>query len=160
MTYKLFAGMIGTSTGGMYGLMYLNTYAWEHVWWSETRFYMAFLMGATMAMIMLGFMLSMYKNKKVNISIFAGSILVFLEVLYLIRIKDAATSIQRVSMRASQGAHDVPNIKLRARFKRTRANLARAIQRLPHVLVFDNSDLSHPYRLVERHRDGERVDER
>lgn len=51
MSYKLFAGMIATSTVAMFGLMYLNTYAWDHVWWSETRFYMAFLMGATMAMI-------------------------------------------------------------------------------------------------------------
>ena len=81
-------------------------------------------------------------------------------VMIFIRIKDATTSIQRVSMRASQGGHDVPDAKLRARFKRTRANLARAIERLPNVLVFDNSDLSHPYRLVERYRDGNRVDNR
>ena len=79
-------------------------------------------------------------------------------VMIFIRIKDAATSIQRVSMRASQGGHDIPDTKLRARFRRTQANLALAIDRLPHVLVFDNSDLSHPYRLVERYRDGKCVD--
>lgn len=79
-------------------------------------------------------------------------------VMIFIRIGDVATSIQRVSMRASQGGHDVPNEKLEARFARTQANLARAIQRLPHVLVFDNSDLSHPYRLVERYQNGELVE--
>ncbi len=50
--------MIATSTVVMFILMYLNTYLWAHVFWSETRAYMAVLMGATMAFIMLGFMLS------------------------------------------------------------------------------------------------------
>jgi len=38
-------------------LMYLNTYALDHVFFSETRAYMALVMGATMAIIMLAFML-------------------------------------------------------------------------------------------------------
>ena len=63
MSYWRFAGMIATSTVVMYGLMYLNTYAVEHVYWSETRAWMALLMGATMALIMLGFMLSMYTRR-------------------------------------------------------------------------------------------------
>ena len=67
-TYWRFAAMIGTSTLVMLGLMYLNTYAFEHVRWSETRFYMAFLMGGAMAVIMLSFMLNMYKNQKINVS--------------------------------------------------------------------------------------------
>jgi predicted ABC-type ATPase len=53
-----------------------------------------------------------------------------------------------------QGGHDVPAEKLAARFPRTMENLARAIQRLPHVLVFDNSDLAHPFRQVAELRDG------
>lgn len=105
MTYKLFAGMIATSTVVMYVLMYLNTYAWDHVWWSETRFYMAFLMGSTMAMIMLGFMLSMYKNKKANIGIFCTSIVVFLGSLYLVR---SQTTVQDVSwMKAMIPHHSI-----------------------------------------------------
>ncbi len=79
-------------------------------------------------------------------------------VMIFIRICDVATSIQRVSMRASQGGHDIPDEKLEARFARTQANLALAIERLPHVLIFDNSDLSHPYRLVERYQNGEFLD--
>ncbi len=79
-------------------------------------------------------------------------------VMIFVRIGDVATSIHRVSMRASQGGHDIPDEKLKARFARTQANLARAIERLPHVLIFDNSDLSHPYRLTERYQNGELVE--
>ena len=48
MSYGRFAAMIATSIAAMYGLMYLNTYALEHVSWSETRAWMAIVMGATM----------------------------------------------------------------------------------------------------------------
>jgi hypothetical protein len=37
--------MIATSTVVMFGLMYLNTYAIDHVFFSETRLYMAGYMG-------------------------------------------------------------------------------------------------------------------
>lgn len=83
--YWRFAAMIATSTLVMFGLMYLNTYAFEHVFWSETRAWMALVMGATMAVIMLAYMLSMYKNTKVNIAIFAGAIAVFAGALWLVR---------------------------------------------------------------------------
>ncbi|WP_300574417.1 DUF305 domain-containing protein [Phenylobacterium sp.] len=85
MSYWRFAAMIATSTLIMYGLMYLNTYAIEHVFFSETRAWMALLMGATMAVIMLGFMLNMYKNRTLNIAIFAGAALVFAGALWLVR---------------------------------------------------------------------------
>lgn len=68
--------------------------------------------------------------------------------LIFIELDSVEGSIRRVSMRVSQGGHDVPDEKLRGRFDRTRANLQRAIERLPHVVVYNNSDLSHPYRLV------------
>ena len=68
-------------------------------------------------------------------------------VLIFIRVGDVGTSRQRVSMRVAQGGHDVPDEKLGARFERTEANLCRAIERLPRVIVFDNSDLAKPYRL-------------
>ena len=76
--YGLFFAMIGTSTIVMLGLMYLNSYQFSHVRFSETRTYMAIYMGAAMAIIMLGFMLNMYNNKKANLAIFGGSILVFI----------------------------------------------------------------------------------
>lgn len=83
--YKKFAAMIATSTLIMYGLMYLNTYQVSHIFFSETRAYMAILMGATMAIVMLAFMQGMYKNKKLNTAIFIGSFLVFGLSLWLVR---------------------------------------------------------------------------
>lgn len=85
MSYWRFAAMITTSTVVMFGLMYLNTYAWDHVRWSETRVYMALVMGATMAVIMLAFMLSMYRSVGVNIAIVVGAIAVFAGSLWLVR---------------------------------------------------------------------------
>ncbi len=85
MSYIRFGAMIVTSTVVMFILMYLNTYAWEHLFFSETRTYMAIVMGATMAVIMLAFMLGMYKNTKLNIVIFIGSALVFALALWLVR---------------------------------------------------------------------------
>ncbi len=83
--YWRFGAMIATSMAAMFVLMYLNTYALDHVRWSETRFYMTFLMGATMAVIMLGFMLGMYKSRKVNAAIVGGSVVVFALALFLVR---------------------------------------------------------------------------
>ncbi len=85
MSYIRFGLMILTSTVVMFILMYLNTYAWEHVFFSETRTYMAITMGATMAVIMLAYMLGMYSNKALNIAIFAGAVIVFALTLWLVR---------------------------------------------------------------------------
>lgn len=85
MSYWRFAAMIATSTVVMYGLMYLNTYAAEHVFWSETRAWMALVMGATMSVIMLTFMIDMYKKMALNLAIFGGSIAVFALSLWLVR---------------------------------------------------------------------------
>lgn len=84
-SYAKFLAMIATSTVIMFGLMYLNTYQLSHVFWSETRTYMALYMGAAMAAIMLAFMIGMYANRSLNIAIFAGSALVFALSLYLVR---------------------------------------------------------------------------
>lgn len=83
--YVKFAMMIVTSMVAMFGLMYLNTYEFSHIQFSETRFYMTFIMGAAMAVIMLSFMLSMYSNTKLNLAIYVGSLLVFLVALFLVR---------------------------------------------------------------------------
>ena len=85
MSYLRFGAMIATSTVVMFGLMYLNTYALDHVLYSQTRMWMALLMGAVMAIIMLLFMLGMYRNRSANIAILAGSAVVFAVSLWLIR---------------------------------------------------------------------------
>ena len=83
--YLKFFLMIATSTLVMFVLMYLNTYQLSHVFFSETRTYMALYMGATMAVIMLLFMLNMYKNKKKNITVLIASVTVFAGSLFLVR---------------------------------------------------------------------------
>lgn len=103
--YARFGAMIATSTLTMFGLMYLNTYQLSHVFFSETRAYMALLMGAAMAFIMLAFMRGMYPNRAVNIGIFAGSIAVFALSLWLVR---SQTTVGEVSwMRAMIPHHSI-----------------------------------------------------
>lgn len=85
MKYAKFAAMIATSTVVMFALMYLNTYAWGHVYFSETRAYMALVMGAAMAVVMLAYMLAMYTDRKVNVAIFASCAVVFVGALWLVR---------------------------------------------------------------------------
>nr|WP_299039336.1 DUF305 domain-containing protein [uncultured Psychrobacter sp.] len=75
--YLKFFLMILTSTIVMYIMMYFNTYKWDHVYFSETRAYMALYMGAMMAVIMLAFMGNMYKKTKVNLMIYGLSVVLF-----------------------------------------------------------------------------------
>ena len=105
MSYARFAAMIATSTIVMFGLMYLNTWALDHIFWSWTRAWMALYMGAVMAIIMLAFMLGMYSNRAVNIGIFAGAALVFALSLYLVR---SQTTVDDVSwMKAMIPHHSI-----------------------------------------------------
>ena len=76
-------------------------------------------------------------------------------ILCFIGISDPAMSEERVTMRVTQGGHDVPVEKLAARFPRTLGNLRKSIRTLPHVFVFDNNDLSDPYRRVAIFHNGE-----
>jgi len=79
-------------------------------------------------------------------------------VLVFIGLASAELSEERVAMRVLQGGHDVPSDKLKSRFGRTLENLRHAILELPHVLVYDNSDLSHPFRKVAEFEDGKAVE--
>ncbi|XIH35332.1 DUF305 domain-containing protein [Cytobacillus firmus] len=69
----------------MFIFKYFSTFQLDHVFFSETRAYMALLMGATMAIIMLAFMRNMLKNRKLNAGIAAGSLVVFIASLFLLR---------------------------------------------------------------------------
>ena len=103
--YIKFGVMIATSILVMFGLMYLNTYQLDHVFFSETRLYMALIMGMTMAIVMLGFMLNMYQNKRVNAGIFIGSAIVFALSLWLVR---SQTTIEDISwMKAMIPHHSI-----------------------------------------------------
>jgi peptidoglycan/LPS O-acetylase OafA/YrhL len=85
VSYGRFAAMIATSTVVMFVLMYLNTYAISHVEYSQTRMWMAFVMGAAMAIVMIGFMWGMYKNRRTNIGIVLVSVAIFAAALWLTR---------------------------------------------------------------------------
>lgn len=103
--YLRFAAMIATSTVVMFGLMYLNTYALDHVFFSETRAYMALYMGAAMAIIMLLFMLAMYQNTALNAGILIGSVVVFALALWLVR---SQSTVDQVSwMKAMIPHHSI-----------------------------------------------------
>lgn len=113
-SYGRFAAMIATSTIVMFGLMYLNTFALSHVEYSQTRTWMAIYMGATMALIMIGFMWGMYKNRAANIGIVAGAIVVFAGALWLVRSQETVGDVSwmkamiphhSIAIMASERAH-------------------------------------------------------
>ena len=83
--YLMFFAMIATSVVAMFVMTYLNSWELSHATWSETRFYMVLYMGAAMAIIMLAFMLGMYRNAKANIAICVGAVLLFGMALWLVR---------------------------------------------------------------------------
>lgn len=103
--YTRYTLMILTSTIVMFCFMYLNTYEWDHVFFSQTRAYMALLMGATMAVIMLLFMRHMLQNRKANIGIFVGAAAVFFLSLFLVRSQDTVDDV--AYMRAMIPHHSI-----------------------------------------------------
>ena len=84
-SYWRFMAMVATSTAIMFGLMYLNTFELDHVFWSETRFWMMFVMGGMMMIVMLLFMWGMYRDTRKNVIILAVGAVVFAGALWLVR---------------------------------------------------------------------------
>jgi multisubunit Na+/H+ antiporter MnhB subunit len=87
-SYTKFVLMLACSFLAMYITMYMNTYQFDHVYFSMTRFYMACLGISAMAVIMFLFMRKMYKNMTKNIAIIAGSIVLFVSALLLVRAQE------------------------------------------------------------------------
>lgn len=84
--YVRFGLMIATSTVVMFVLTYTNAFSIDHVRWSEERLYMALLMGAAMALVMLAFMRSMmYRNRNINLAIVGLALVLGGTALYLSR---------------------------------------------------------------------------
>lgn len=83
--YGNFILMITVSAILMFGLMYLNTYQPDHVWFSQTRLFMTFIMAGSMALVMLFFMRHMYKSKPANIAIVIGSVALMGSGVWLVR---------------------------------------------------------------------------
>jgi hypothetical protein len=84
--YLRFGLMIATSTVVMFVLTYTNAFSIDHLRWSEERLYMALLMGAAMALVMLAFMRSMmYRNRTINLVIVGIALALGGTALYLSR---------------------------------------------------------------------------
>jgi membrane-bound ClpP family serine protease len=84
--YVRFFAMVGTAMVIMYFLTYLNSYQiLDHAWFSETRLFMTMLMGGSMMIVMLLYMLGMYKNNRVNIAILVGAAVLMLLSVWLVR---------------------------------------------------------------------------
>jgi hypothetical protein len=141
--YLRFGAMIATSTLVMYGLMYLNTYQIDHVFFSEMRVYMALLMGASMAFIMLAFMRGMYTNRRVNIGIFAGSIAVFALSLWLVR--SQATIDQVAWMRAMIPHHSIAILTS----ERAQISDPRARELADEIIATQRAEIAEMKQLIE-----------
>ena len=83
--YGRFGIMLALSFIVMYSVMYFNADQFSHIYISLNRFYMTILMIAPMALIMLGFMTSMYRNRKINGIIISVAILFLVGTLFLLR---------------------------------------------------------------------------
>lgn len=92
--YLRFALMMATSFVLMYAIMYLNADQFDHVMLSVMRTYMALLMVTSMAVVMLGYMWSMYKNTALNITIMAGAAIAFVAVFVMVRQQAFISDVQ------------------------------------------------------------------
>jgi hypothetical protein len=75
--YLRFGAMILTSMVVMYFVMFVASWEPSHVRFSQSRIFMAITMGGSMGLVMLAWMLNMYKNTKANVSVVAISLLLF-----------------------------------------------------------------------------------
>jgi hypothetical protein len=73
--YLRFGAMILTAMVVMYWTMFVSSWELSHVRFSQSRVFMTLTMGGTMGLIMLGWMLNMYRNAKANVAVVAASIL-------------------------------------------------------------------------------------
>ena len=83
--YREFLLMLAVSFVIMYVVMYLNTYEFDHVYFSLTRFYMTVLMVTAMAVVMLLLMPTMYPDKTLNGIIMGASLTLFVGALIMVR---------------------------------------------------------------------------
>jgi len=85
-SYLRFFAMITTSMIAMFLLMYTHSYQIiDHFWFSETRLFMTLIMGGAMIIIMLLYMLEMYRDRKKNILIFALGLMLIASGIWLVR---------------------------------------------------------------------------
>lgn len=103
--YLRFGAMILTSMVLMYFVMFVGSWELGHVRFSQSRIFMAVTMGGVMGLVMLAWMLNMYKSVKGNIAIVVVSLLLIAGGSYLDR---SQTTVGDVSfMRAMIPHHSL-----------------------------------------------------
>ncbi|WP_226698761.1 DUF305 domain-containing protein [Qipengyuania gaetbuli] len=83
--WSTFFAMIATSIVTMFVLKYSNIYEADHAFFSQTRMWMALMMGMAMIVIMLGFMWGMYKTFATKIIVMVAAVAGFFLFLFLAR---------------------------------------------------------------------------
>ncbi|MEW4449172.1 DUF305 domain-containing protein [Qipengyuania sp. JC766] len=83
--WTTFAAMIATSIATMFVLKYSNVWSADHVFFSQTRMWMALMMGMAMIVIMLGFMWGMYRTRTTKVLVMTGAVVGFATFLFLAR---------------------------------------------------------------------------
>ncbi|MFW2351105.1 DUF305 domain-containing protein [Qipengyuania sp.] len=71
--WTTFFAMIATSIVTMFVLTYFNSWAVDHDFFSQTRMWMALMMGCAMIVVMLGFMWGMYRSRTAKLLVFAAA---------------------------------------------------------------------------------------
>jgi uncharacterized protein (DUF305 family) len=94
MSYSKLIGMLLISFLIMYMVMFLNMDKFTHYHTSATRIYMALLMVAPMAVVMMVMMGKMYPNKKKNTGIILTALVVFILVLSGLRTQTPIGDVQ------------------------------------------------------------------
>lgn len=85
-SYVRFFAMIATSMAVMFCLMYLHSYQLiDHAWFSETRLFMTLIMGGGMVIVMLAYMLGMYKSTPKNLATVGVGVLLITAGIFLVR---------------------------------------------------------------------------
>ena len=100
--YLRYAAMILTGMVVMYAVMFVGTYRWDHIRFSESRVFMALTMGGAMALVMIGWMLNMYKNTKANIAVVTAGVLLLAGGVFLDR---SQTTVQDTAYMNSMIPH-------------------------------------------------------
>ena len=103
--WPTFAAMIATSIVTMFVLKYSNVYETGHIWFSQTRMWMALMMGMAMIVIMLGFMWGMYRTFLTKVLVMVGAVIGFALFLFLAR--SQATVDDQTYMKAMIPHHSI-----------------------------------------------------
>ena len=97
MSYWRFAAMIATSSVIMFFLMYQLVYVFDHALFSLNRFVASLVMACVMAVVMLGFMWSMYKGKAVKVAVVGIAAVAGLGLLFVNRSQTLVSDVSFMS---------------------------------------------------------------